>query len=67
MSSESFCFWLQGYFELNRKSDSLSEEQVELIRRHLDLVFAHEIDPKAGGPAVQAKLNKLHGDTILRC
>lgn len=61
MTSRDFCYWLQGYFELNHA-----------IRRHLSMVFKHEIDPSAGDTSHQAILNELHGDngdkkTVLRC
>jgi hypothetical protein len=42
MQSRDFCFWLQGFFELSEASDRITADQVSLIRRHLDLVFAHE-------------------------
>ena len=38
----------------------LTAAQVEGIRRHLSLVFIHEIDPSAGDAAAQAKLNEAH-------
>lgn len=60
MQSRDFCYWLQGYFELAPKG-ALSETQVEGIKAHLSLVFAHEIDPKMGDAAHQAKLNNIHG------
>lgn len=42
MQTRDFCFWLQGFFELNPDSNKLSKEQVELIKTHLDLVFKHD-------------------------
>jgi cobyrinic acid a,c-diamide synthase len=61
MTARDFCFWLQGFFELSVAGDSgLDEEQVEIVQRHLALVFVHEIDPSAGSPEHQAALNKLH-------
>lgn len=44
MTSRDFVYWLQGLFEL-AKPEQLNAEQTELIRRHLQLVFIHEIDP----------------------
>ena len=44
MKSVEFCYWLQGMFELS-KPQSLTPEQTELIKRHLAMVFKHEIDP----------------------
>lgn len=61
MTSRDFCYWLQGFFELRDGADALTPSQTELVRRHLALVFKHEIDPQAGGPATQAALNAVHG------
>jgi hypothetical protein len=41
MQTRDFCFWLQGLFEV-AKPETLSKEQVDLIRVHLDLVFQHD-------------------------
>jgi len=61
MTSRDFCYWLQGFFELNEDpAAELSAKQVEMIRRHLAMVFLHEIDPAMGGPAHQAKLSEAH-------
>ncbi len=42
MQSRDFCFWLQGFFELRETAGPVSADQVALIGRHLDLVFAHK-------------------------
>lgn len=71
MTSRDFCFWLQGYFEIhgNRTVSpetgiyNLNEEQIEMIKRHLSLVFKHEIDPSMGDKTKQEILNALHGST----
>lgn len=64
MTSENFAYWLNGFFELNGPLvKPMTVEQVDLIQRHLALVFKHDIDPKAGGPEVQAELNKIHNTT----
>jgi hypothetical protein len=63
MTSRDFCYWLQGYFEINASAATypeLSTEQVDCIRKHLALVFVHEIDPSAGPPEHQAVLNAVH-------
>lgn len=39
MTSEQFCFWLQGLFELCPDLKKLSPAQVQMIREHLDYVF----------------------------
>lgn len=44
MTSRDFCYWLQGLFELS-ETKTLSEQQVQIIRNHLAMVFYHEIDP----------------------
>lgn len=84
MTARDFCYWLQGYFEVLHAGKfppeaaaalkGLSGEQADVIRRHLALVFAHDIDPKAGGAGAQEKLNAIHGavfktpgDAIARC
>ena len=60
MRSEHFCYWLMGCLELGGGEGGLNATQVATIKRHLSLVFAHDVDPKAGGPDVQAKLNSVH-------
>lgn len=52
MKSRDFCYWLQGYFELadpldgvKKSESSLTHQQIEKIKSHLAMVFAHEIDP----------------------
>ncbi len=60
MTSRDFCFWMQGFFELRGEDAPITAEQAACIQKHLALVFVHEIDPSAGGPAEQAKLNAAH-------
>lgn len=63
MTSRDFCFWLQGFFELsglNTPSKGLTYEQVEMIERHLNLVFKQEIDPSMGDEKHQQQLNEAH-------
>ena len=38
MDTTSFCYWLQGYFEISG-SNMLSSKQAQIIKDHLDLVF----------------------------
>ncbi len=38
MTPENFCYWLQGYFEIS-ESKELTEEQINIIKSHLELVF----------------------------
>ena len=44
MRSRDFVYWLLGFFELANPKE-LNAEQTETIRKHLHLVFEHEIDP----------------------
>jgi hypothetical protein len=64
MQSRDFVFWLQGFFELNSCGSkvSISDAQAEMIRRHLSLVFIHEIDPSIDGgkPEVAAIHQAVH-------
>jgi hypothetical protein len=59
MTARDFAYWLQGYFEIAQPT-SASTEVLTMIKKHLDMVFVHEIDPSYGGPAEQAKLNAVH-------
>jgi hypothetical protein len=68
MTSRDFCYWLQGYLEIERARagqdvPELNRDQVRVIKRHLDMVFLHEIDPSAGPPAHQATLDAAHEGT----
>jgi hypothetical protein len=44
MKATEFCYWMQGFFELSA-TKTLNEDQVESLRKHLDMVFIHDIDP----------------------
>ncbi len=72
MTSRDFCFWLQGFFEVSQVKE-ITAEQTVAIKHHLDLVFAHEIDPSMGSAKHQEKLDKIHHEpglspgTKLRC
>lgn len=64
MNAINFAYWLQGYLEIASAEDNtpeLSYKQVAMIQRHLNLVFAHDIDPKTEPePKKAAELQKLH-------
>jgi hypothetical protein len=80
MTSRDFAFWLQGFFEISG-TDEINKEQVIIIKKHLNLVFKHEIDPSMGDQKHQDELNEIHNDipsfikqrpesngpTVLRC
>lgn len=66
MTSRDFCYWLQGYFEIlgagserDANEGRLSSGQVECVRKHLHMVFIHEIDP-AFPKQQQAALTQAH-------
>lgn len=65
MRSRDFCYWLQGFFEIyDHKNDALiTKEQAAQIKKHLALVFKHEIDPEMGNAKHQEQLNKIHTQT----
>jgi len=59
MTSRDFAFWLQGYFEVANPI-KIGEEETQLIKKHLNLVFKHEIDPSMGDDKHQQVLNEIH-------
>ena len=69
MTSRDFAYWLQGFFEISGTDAlTLNAEQVSMVKKHLNLVFVHEIDPSFGGKEEQEKLNKIHGGhELIRC
>lgn len=68
MTSRDFCFWLQGFFEIDdankegipRERLGLTNTQVDMIKKHLALVFVHEIDPSMGDEKHQELLSRIH-------
>lgn len=74
MTSRDFCYWLQGYLEIadaDGAGISMTDNQVKMIQKHLNLVFKHEIDPSMGDEKHQQKLNDIHNppikDQLFRC
>lgn len=59
MKSRDFCCWLQCMLELTdiKQLDAIHTDKV---KRRLELVFKHEIDPSAGDAEEQAALNAIH-------
>ncbi len=47
MTSRDFAYWLQGFFEISDPVE-IDRIQTENIKKHLALVFKHEIDPSMG-------------------
>lgn len=78
MTSRDFAYWLQGYFEISDPK-TISEKEVEMIKKHLNLVFYHEIDPSyTEDEKKQEEMNKIHSEgpkptqydpatTLIRC
>lgn len=75
MTSRDFAFWLQGFFEISNP-EVIQSNQTELIKKHLNLVFKHEIDPSMGDKEHQTLLNHIHTpgvhgqddtSTLIRC
>lgn len=67
MTSRDFAFWLQGFFEVSN-AETITKEQTDVIKKHLNLVFKHEIDPSMGDKEHQEKLNSIHSsDPVVRC
>lgn len=59
MQASEFCYWLQGYIEIGHEQmhqTGLTHNQVEIIKRHLALVFVHDLDPAQ----VAEKLQEIH-------
>lgn len=63
MTSRDFAFWLQGYFEI-ADPIKIGEQEVNLIKKHLNLVFKHEIDPSMGDEKHQQVLNEIPSPSI---
>lgn len=59
MTSRDFCYWLQGCLEVGQLKE-LDEKQTEIVKRHLNMVFKHEIDPSMGDEAHQEELRQIH-------
>jgi len=63
MTSRDFAFWLQGFFEI-QNPNIITNEQIVMIKKHLNMVFNHEIDPTMGDKHHQEKLNQVHNSFI---
>ena len=65
MKAYEFCYWLQGLFEVG-EPEVLDAKQVDLIKKHLNMVFIHDID-KSYPADEKEKLDAAHPNTKLRC
>lgn len=63
MTSRDFCYWLQGYFEIAQPT-SLTSDQLEMIKNHLKMVFAYDLD-KTVPAEVSEKLDQIHSTTVV--
>lgn len=66
MTSRDFCYWLQGFFEISKADGNklyITSEQTDVIQKHLNMVFYHEIDHNHGNEEHQEKLNAIHNAT----
>jgi hypothetical protein len=73
MKSQEFCYWLQGWLEMTGATE-MTARQLEIMKKHLEMVFIHEIDPQY---PEKTKLDAAHsslpahlhpgGPTKLRC
>ena len=64
MKYTEFCYWLQGFFEL-AGVQTLSEEQVEIIKRHLDMTMIHETHIPTLGPHVRPAPRSVSSEPVL--
>ncbi len=39
MTPEQFCYWMQGFVEMNQENDTITEKQWLIIKDHLKTVF----------------------------
>lgn len=62
MRSRDFVYWLNGYFEISDPKE-IGQEETEMIKKHLKLVFKHEIDPSMGDEEHQEELNNIHNNS----
>ena len=66
MTSRDYCYWLQGFFELNQP-EAITEAQLQIIKNHLNLVFIHDIDVTERKEAkISPELQQaLHGGSLM--
>jgi hypothetical protein len=64
MTSRDFAYWMQSLFEVAEMT-TFNKKQTEIIKRHLAMVFVHEIDPSMGNEEHQGKLNSIHNPDVV--
>ena len=68
MTSESFCYWLQGFLEVSQ-AEKIDAKQVQIIKDHLNLVFSKKTpDYQKFNPLQQqGGISRLLKDTDVYC
>ena len=56
---------MQGFFEVS-DPEEITPDQMALIKKHLQMVFIHEIDPSFGDAEAQAELDAVHNGEIIK-
>lgn len=69
MTPEQFCYWLQGAIELNEPMQALKKDQFATVKKHLNLVFLHTLDPQNNETTTTKPevMNDAHGNQVYRC
>lgn len=70
MKAENFCYWLQGFMEL-QSPKTITKEQLDDIKAHLRITFKYDIDLSYGDEEHQKRLSNIHNlsptDTKVNC
>lgn len=62
---EPFNFFYPHIVWLDLETSGYETELMDMIKKHLTLVFKHEIDPSMGDEKHQKKLNEIHNKPTL--
>ena len=65
MSPDSFCYWLNGFFEISGQK-KLTQQQVQIIKDHLDLVFK-KVTPKYDDIGFYPSAGKIQIGSNISC
>lgn len=70
MTARDFCYWLHGYFEMSAhgaiRPVSLTVDQLDMIQRHLKLVFKNE-ERRESPPTLTTAVTDFSGSTGFIC
>ncbi len=64
MTSQEFCYWLNGYFELG--GETLTPEQIKIVKDHLSLTFKKETPYRVISVAVESDKPNKNGDIFTK-